>query len=411
MADTLRNGIVINEILADPNTSATSGFDTNGDGNFDNQDEFVELLNISNSAIDIGGLQLWDPANGNWFTFPSGTLLQPGAHAMVMTGSESVPLPGGPNDLFFYANRNSPLINNTGDNVIVFDPDSDGDGDDDSDGHEYISATFNGNTLLDPTTISGFSSTAIQSGSGEDFGSDNDGSSIQRMPDGADTFSNDTTPTPGTTNVCFTNGTMFETQMGSVAIEDLMPGDYLHTYDGRKVAIKWIWAKSWATHDLRQNPKLWPVEIQKDAFGNGFPERNIRVSQHHRVMVRSKIVERMFGHSDVLVPAKDLLDLDGVALVPEPSNLTYYHILLASHEVLLVEGIPAESLYLGPETLKSLDPEALEEICTIFHITPEELHDIDFRSAKHIVSGKRARKLAQRHAKNAQPICRGFLSQ
>ncbi len=396
MADTLLGGIVINEILADPNTSSTSGFDTNGDGIFDNEDEFVELLNTSATAIDIGGLELWDAGNGNWFTFPTGTILQPGAHAMVMTGFESATLTGDAGDQFFYAERSSPLINNGGDNVVVYDPAGD----------EYISARFNGDALDDPTTYSGFSGTATQSGSGENFGSDSDGSSIQRSPDGADTFVNNETPTPGTTNVCFTDGTLFETSNGSAMIEDLRPGDLLQTYGGRLVAIKWIWARHWSAADLRQNPKLWPVKIKRHALGQGLPRRDICVSQQHRILVCSRIAERMFGQPDVLVRAKDLLDMDGVELVPDSDGLTYFHILFEAHEVILAEGIPAESLYLGPETMKVLSPEAIEDICTIYGVAPERLSDMAADPAGLFVSGKRARQLAYRHVKNGQPLHR-----
>lgn len=395
MPDTLLGGIVINEILVDPNTSSTSGFDTNQDGVFDDEDEFVELLNISATAIDISGLELWDAGNGNWFTFPPGTILQPGAHAMVMAGSESATLTGAPDDLFFYAGRNSPLINNGGDNVVALDRIND----------EYISARYNGDPLDDPTTYSGFSPTAMQSGAGENFGSDIDGNSIQRSPDGADTFVNNETPTPGTTNVCFTGGTQFETAQGFVLIEDIQPGDLLRTHDGRLVAVKWIWAQHWTARDLRENPKLLPIQIKRSAFADGVPKRDMCVSQHHRLLVNSRIAERMFGQSEVLVPAKDLLDVPGVIALQECADVTYYHVLLDVHEVLLAEGLPAESLFLGAEVLKTLSSEAINEICTIFRVSRATLTKTDFGSKWFLASGRRARKLAERHAKNRKSLC------
>lgn len=396
MADTLLGGIVINEILADPNTSSTSGFDTNQDGIFDAEDEFVELYNTSAVAIDIGGLELWDSGYGNWFTIPLGTILQPGAHALVMTGFEGATLTGDPGDLFFYAERNAPFINNGGDNVVVLDPVND----------EYISATYNGDALDDPTTYTGFSSTATQSGSGEDFGSDIDGNSIQRMPDGADTFTNSETPTPGTANVCFTRGTQFQTAQGSVLIEDLEPGNQLCTHDGRLVVVKWIWEQHWLADDLCNNPKLVPVKVKRDAFGEGVPKRDICVSQHHRLLVSSRIVERMFGKADVLVPAKDLLHVPGVSLFHRGDDITYYHILLDTHEVLLAEGLPAESLFLGEEVMKTLTNEAIEEICAVFRVDRKRLTHSGFRSKWPFASGKKVRRLAARHALNSHPLYR-----
>ena len=69
MADALRGGIVINEILVDPNGSIN--FDTDNDGAAFETDEYVELYNASGGPINIGGLQLWDQGLGNWFTFPA----------------------------------------------------------------------------------------------------------------------------------------------------------------------------------------------------------------------------------------------------------------------------------------------------------------------------------------------------
>lgn len=77
MADSLLGGIVINEILVDPN--GANNFDADGNGTAAGTDEYVELYNSSGAAIDISGLQLWDAGVGHWFTIPSGTILQSGA--------------------------------------------------------------------------------------------------------------------------------------------------------------------------------------------------------------------------------------------------------------------------------------------------------------------------------------------
>ncbi len=207
MADMLLGGIVINEILVDPN--GAQNFDTDGNGTAHSTDEYIELFNSSGAAIDISGLELWDEGVGNWFTFPPGTILESGAHAMVMSGVQSGgTLPtGAADDLFFDAGRGSAVINNGGDNVILYDPSND----------EYVQATFNNDTSDDPTLgtggYSGFSSTATQVGTGEDFGNDTDGEALQRTGDGTDTFGSGG-PTPGTINICFADGTRILTPSG-----------------------------------------------------------------------------------------------------------------------------------------------------------------------------------------------------
>lgn len=316
---------------------------------------------------------------------------------MVMAGTQpggSLPT-GGPNDLFFDAGRGSSLINNGGDNVVVYDPASD----------EYISATFNGDVLDDPTaTYSGFSGTATQIGAGEDFGSDIDGFSIQRSPDGSDTFVNNGTPTPGTTNICFTQGTLFDTPTGPQPVERLRPGDLLQTKDNGAQEIRWIWARRRSLAKIQANPALNAIQISKGALGNGLPKRELTVSRHHRLMLASKIAQRMYGKPEVLIAAKDLTGIKGILTAPIKGAITYYHILMSRHEILFAHGAPAESLYLGKEALHSMAPDARAELCQIFGAQWGAFIAATPPRARPFVCGKKMRNLVMRHNKNAKPL-------
>ena len=179
-SNVLAGGICINEILIDPD-SAGMNYDTDGNGTPDMTDEFVEIYNLSSAPIDISGFQLWDLGIKNWFTFPSTppTILGPGKYAVVIAGVQaggSLPLLSAGN-LAFDAERSGAVINNDGDNVVLYDPNLD----------QYIQLRNNGETADDPKTDyagAGFSATAIRVGEIEDFGSDNDGESIVRDPEG-----------------------------------------------------------------------------------------------------------------------------------------------------------------------------------------------------------------------------------
>ncbi len=173
----LRGGIAINEFLADPNGS--KNFDTDGNGTADTTDEFVELINISAGPIDIGGLELWDDGTNQWFTFPAATTIDPGGRAAVVVGVQgggSLPaVPAG--SAIFDDGFGSGVLNNGGDNIVVYDPGAD----------TYIQALYNGDGADDPTVDyagDGFSGTATRIGPIEDFGSDTDGVSRVRSPEG-----------------------------------------------------------------------------------------------------------------------------------------------------------------------------------------------------------------------------------
>lgn len=397
MADSLLGGIVINEILVDPNGALN--FDTDGNGTASAVDEFVELYNSAATAIDISGLQLWDAGVGNWFTFPPGTILQPGAHAMVMTGLQpggSYPA-GAPGDLFFDAGRGAALINNGGDNVVVYDPANDA----------FIQAAFNGDAFDDPTLglggYSGFSATATQSGSGEDFGADTDGQSLQRLGDGTDSFVSDT-PTPGTTNVCFVGGTCIQTPSGAMPVERIGVGDLVITADRGARPVAWVFNKAWTPRDIRERPTLAPVRIRMGALGPGLPVRDLLVSQQHRVLVQGRIARRIFLTDEVLVPAKFLLPLPGVDLVFPDHRIAYFHVMLSRHEILIAEGVWTESLYLGREATNSIPPAALAEIAEILDLPSVKPGACPFEPARPLVQGGRARVLISRHLKNHKPV-------
>ncbi len=172
----LDSGIAINEFLADPNGGSTN-CDADGNSTADTTDEFVELYNLSGSTIDIGGFELWDLGGDDWFTFPAGTMVASGGFAVVIVGVQGGgALPAvASGSVAFDAGSGSGVLNNTGDNVVVYDPGAD----------EYIQALYNGDGADDPPVdYTGFSGTATRVGAIEDFGADTDGASLTRAPDG-----------------------------------------------------------------------------------------------------------------------------------------------------------------------------------------------------------------------------------
>lgn len=395
MPDTLLNGIIINEILVDPNGALN--FDTDGNGTAFETDEFIELYNSSNVTIDISGLELWDSGVGKWFTFPAGTLLAAGGHAMVMTSVQTGgALPtGAPGDLFFSAGRGSALINNGGDNVTLYDPSNDA----------FVQATYNGDSLDNPVLgaggYSGFSATATRNGSGEDFGTDTDGQSLQRASDGTVIFTSDT-PTPGVTNVCFANGTRLATPTGDRCVEDLRAGDQVMTADQGPRTITWLYSKTWTAAQMAAAPNLAPVLIRKGALGPGLPSRDLRLSRQHRMLVTGPIARRMFGSDEVLVPAMALLPLVGVTRDVPRGDVTYFHVMLDRHEIVFANGLAAESLYLGAQALRSIPAQALGEICTLLDVPLAGLGQSGgpVTPVRTIAQGKKALRLVQRHMKN-----------
>ncbi|WP_109312640.1 Hint domain-containing protein [Ruegeria sp. AU67] len=169
--------------------------------------------------------------------------------------------------------------------------------------------------------------------------------------------------------VCFTAGTLILAEKGNQKIETLSVGDNVMTVDRGLQPIRWVESSALSPDRLRDNPAMRPVRIKAGSLGAGRPERDLLVSQQHRILVSGPKVELLFGAPDALVAAKHLCSWPGIAIDTSDDPVEYFHILLDSHEILTAEGALAESLYLGEESLYTLSSDALQELAAIFQDT------------------------------------------
>lgn len=205
------------------------------------------------------------------------------------------------------------------------------------------------------------------------------------------------------TVICFTTGTMIQTPLGEVPVEQLSAGDLVVTMDSNAMPIKWIGSRHLDAAALRDNPHLHPITIRAGALGDGLPATDLTVSPQHRILVQSSIAARMFGQRQVLVAAKHLMCLDGIGLSDDASGVTYWHFLFDSHQIVFANNTPAESLFPGMMALQSLGEAARDEILELFpELDPETGRTIE--PARQLVPGRLARKLADRHQRNVKPI-------
>ncbi|WP_170606186.1 Hint domain-containing protein [Ruegeria arenilitoris] len=172
--------------------------------------------------------------------------------------------------------------------------------------------------------------------------------------------------------VCFTAGTLIETEHGIAAIESLSVGDRVMTADRGLQPIRWIESSLLPPERLRRNPAMRPVRISAGSLGGGLPRRDLLVSQQHRILIGGPKIEILFGAPEVLVAAKHLCAWPGIVIDMSDEPVTYLHILMDHHEILTAEGAKAESLFLGEETLHTLSSDALQELADIFSDRPTQ---------------------------------------
>jgi len=128
---------------------------------------------------------------------------------------------------------------------------------------------------------------------------------------------------------CFTTSTRIATVDGAVAVENLAVGDRVITARGEITPIRWIGHRTLCC--AGPSHPSHPVRVRAGAFGKGLPMRDLLLSAGHHVFA-----------DGTLVPISSLEN--GVTIAREAvGQVTYWHVELDHHDVILAEGLPAES--------------------------------------------------------------------
>jgi fibronectin-binding autotransporter adhesin len=131
---------------------------------------------------------------------------------------------------------------------------------------------------------------------------------------------------------CFTAGTQLLTPDGYMAVEDITAGTLLVTNEGQALPVRWL-GRSTVSTRFADGLRVLPIRIKAGALGDDLPCRDLLVSPDHAMFVGGVLIQ-----AGALVNGTSIIREAGV-----PEIFTYYHVELATHELLIAEGAPAES--------------------------------------------------------------------
>ncbi len=158
------------------------------------------------------------------------------------------------------------------------------------------------------------------------------GSTGFKSESGTTTLANQALMIVNDSSLCFASGALVLTARGEVSVDALVEGDLVvGIRSGKLQAVRWIGRRE---VDLRIHPdpdSINPVRVCADAFCPGQPNRDLVLSPNHALYVD--------GH---LIAVRYLLN--GATIRQEQWDaITYYHVELEAHDVMLVDGMTAES--------------------------------------------------------------------
>lgn len=145
---------------------------------------------------------------------------------------------------------------------------------------------------------------------------------------------------------CFGPNSRVTTQKGEVPIGLLCRGDKVLTRDYGYQPLRWIGRFQVPLLRMRRNPRFAPVKIWSKLVEPVASSGFVEVSPDHQVLLGGADVQLLFGEDEVLAPARFLANPEPPAI--SSAGYVYHHLMFMHHQVIKVNGIWAESLFVPP---------------------------------------------------------------
>ena len=132
---------------------------------------------------------------------------------------------------------------------------------------------------------------------------------------------------------CLLRGTRVRTPSGWRFVEELEVGAELETLDG-VMPVRWVGVSRYRVSDKGGGAAL-PIRVARSALAENVPSQDLYLSPDHALFL-----------DGVFVPVKYLENGTTItrASLTSARTLDYYHVELATHQVIFAEDLPVETL-------------------------------------------------------------------
>jgi hypothetical protein len=143
----------------------------------------------------------------------------------------------------------------------------------------------------------------------------------------------------------FAQGTVFKSDTGFIAVEDLHPGDRLMTAEGDCEEVTWIGSAVFGPGD--QGPQMSLTRVMPDSFGVNRPENFASFGPAARLLQAPPNLRGSTAAARLMTPASRFLDNVNVVPVLPPSPVRLFHVAVHRHAALIANGLHVESYHPG----------------------------------------------------------------
>lgn len=170
----------------------------------------------------------------------------------------------------------------------------------------------------------------------------------------------------------FTHGAEILTLDGGLPVQELQIGEMIVTRDAGAQPLRWIGRFEVSPSCLATMPELRPVRLSAHSLGPQRPARDVLLPPDHRILIRNARAAVLFGEKEVLATASHLINEATITRATDVEHLVYFHLLLDDHHIIYADGLEAESLAPGHDTLAAIPEAARAGLTTLLPDLPEK---------------------------------------
>ena len=161
-------------------------------------------------------------------------------------------------------------------------------------------------------------------------------------------------------------GTLITTTAGPVAVEDLMPGDFLQTHEDGPQQLLWIGMMMLFPASVPgQSACPGPIRVPADSFGPGRPANDVVLGPYARLLHRAGCHTASRDDGWSYTPLADLIDANSAIRLSPATPVPVYHLGLRRHATICAAGLDIESVHPGA-ALQTLSDEMVSLYLGLF---------------------------------------------